>query len=253
MFHGTHKSNAQAIITSGFKPSAGGTLGPGVYCSRDINKAMSYPPFCAANDRVVFKLQVRVGKVKKIDNQCMHLQTTWHQNGYNTAWLPASVFGFEEDCVWDPKRIMVVDIAHCGDSDVKNSLLNLIKQQDNGPGQEARGSAGKLCKACGMQTEDMHTVEKCWVCKAPICAFMRKHICSNKWLHTRFLLFESLMTVALAYWFTLTCGSISLIFCKQFIITCLDFSQSVYLLIYILEIYLLSVKLLWDDLYCKMC
>lgn len=179
MFHGTHKNNAQAIVTSGFKPSSGGTLGPGVYCSRDINKAMCYPGFCAANDRVVFKLRVRVGKVKRIDSQCMHLQTTWHQNGYDTAWLPASVFGYEEDCVWDPKRLTVVGIAHCGDTGVKNTLESLIKRQENGPEQQAREPAGKLCKSCGMQTQDTHTVEKCWVCKAPVCAFMRKHVCSK--------------------------------------------------------------------------
>lgn len=180
MFHGTHKSNAQAIVTSGFKPSAGGTLGPGVYCSRDINKAMRYPAMCAAYDRVVFKLQVRVGKVKRIDNQCMHLQTTWHQDGYDTAWLPASVLGLEEDCVWDPNRLTVVGIADCADTGLKNTLESLIKQQRNGSGQAASGPAGKLCKSCGVQTQDAHTVEKCWVCKASICAFMRKHVCSKK-------------------------------------------------------------------------
>ncbi|KAM9451552.1 uncharacterized protein Hap1MRO34_021852 isoform 1-T2 [Clarias gariepinus] len=181
MFHGTHKNNAQAIITTGFRPSGGGTLGAGVYCSRDINKAMCYPGGCGPTDRVVFKLQVRVGKVKKIDSQSMHLMTTWHQHGYDTAWLPASVCGFEEDCVRDPKRLTVVGIAHCGDAAVKNSLENLIKQQlENGPGQNASGPPGKLCKSCGMQTQDTHTVEKCWVCKAPICAFMNKHVCSRK-------------------------------------------------------------------------
>lgn len=180
MFHGTHKNNAQAIITSGFKPSIGGTLGAGVYCSRDINKAMSYPALCASYDRVVFKLQVRVGKVKKIDNQCMHLQSTWHQHGYDTAWLPASVVGFEEDCVWDPKRLVVVGIAHCEDAAIKNSLQSLIKQQVKGAGQKADGPAGRLCKSCGMQTQDTHTAKKCWVCKAPICAFMNKHICLKK-------------------------------------------------------------------------
>lgn len=180
MFHGTHKSNAQTIITTGFKPSAGGTLGAGVYCSRDINKAKAYPALCSPNDRVVFKLRVRVGKVKRIDNQCMHLLTTWHQNGYDTAWLPASVTGFEEDCVWDPKRLTVVGIAHCEDAGVKNSLESLIKQQGREPGKEESGHAGKPCKSCGMQTQEPHTVVKCWVCKTAICPFMNKHVCSKK-------------------------------------------------------------------------
>ncbi|KAI5622474.1 hypothetical protein C0J50_18075, partial [Silurus asotus] len=178
MFHGTHKSNASAIITSGFKPSAGGTLGVGIYCSRDINKAMAYPAFCPSTDRVVFRLRVRVGKVKKIESQLM--QTTWHQHGYDTAWLPANVLGHEEDCVWDPKRVTVVGIEYCGDAALRTSLENLIKQQTHKSGQGASESQGNLCKSCGMQTQNMHTVQKCWVCKEAICAFMKKHVCSKK-------------------------------------------------------------------------
>ncbi len=73
MYHGTLKTNAPGIISSGFRPSTGGTLGPGVYCSRNINKAMGYP-LCATNDRVVLKLRVRVGKVKKLEGQSLNLQ-----------------------------------------------------------------------------------------------------------------------------------------------------------------------------------
>ncbi|XP_051533873.1 gig2-like protein DreN [Myxocyprinus asiaticus] len=176
MYHGTHKSNASAIISSGFQPSAGGTLGPGVYCSRDMNKAMSYPAFCAPNDRVVFKLRVRVGKVKRIDSQSMNLLTTWHQHGYDTAWLPATV-GLEEDCVWDPKRLTVIGIAHCTDSSTKSSLESLIKQK--GQLQKPDGKNLSQCKGCGQQTLDKHTVEKCWSCKASICPFMDKHVCQK--------------------------------------------------------------------------
>lgn len=177
MYHGTLKTNAPAIISSGFRPSLGGTLGPGVYCSRDINKAMGYP-LCAPNDRVVLKLRVRVGKVKKIDRQNMNLITSWHQNGYDTAWLPASVFGLEEDCVFDPKRLTVVGIAHCTDSSAKSSLESLIKQKSQS--QDPKGKDLKLCKGCGMQTQDKHTMEKCWSCKASICPFMKNHVCRKK-------------------------------------------------------------------------
>ncbi|XP_026859380.1 gig2-like protein DreN [Electrophorus electricus] len=177
MYHGTHKNNASAIISSGFRPSAGGTLGAGVYCSRDINKAMGYPGGCGPNDRVVFKLRVRVGKVKRIDAQCMHLMTTWHQHGYNTAWLPSSMFGYEEDCVWDPKRLIVVGIAHCMDPGVKTSLESLIKQQENGARYGQAGPGGGLCKGCGMHTQDKHTLETCWSCRSVICPFMAKHVC----------------------------------------------------------------------------
>ncbi|XP_076836274.1 uncharacterized protein LOC143481948 isoform X2 [Brachyhypopomus gauderio] len=177
MYHGTHKSNASAIISSGFRPSAGGTLGAGVYCSRDINKAMGYPGGCGTNDRVVLKLRVRVGKVKKMDTQSLHLMTTWHQQGYDTAWLPASMFGCEEDCVWDPKRLSVVGIAHCLDPGVKTSLESLIKQQGDGAGQRQAGPGGGVCEGCGMQTQDKHTVETCWSCRRAICPFMDKHVC----------------------------------------------------------------------------
>lgn len=174
MYHGTLKTNAPAIISSGFRPSLGGTLGPGVYCSRDINKAMGYPA-CAPNDRVVLKLRVRVGKVKRIDMQSLNLKTSWHQNGYDTAWLPASVFGLEEDCVFDPKRLTVIGIAHCTDSSVKSSLESLIKQKS-----QSQDPNLKLCKGCGMQTHDKHTMEKCWSCKASICPFMKNHVCRKK-------------------------------------------------------------------------
>ncbi|XP_072517479.1 uncharacterized protein [Salminus brasiliensis] len=177
MYHGTHKSNAPAIISSGFKPSMGGTLGAGVYCSRDINKAMGYPAGCGPNDRVVFKLRVRVGKVKRIDAQSWNMKTTWHQQGYDTAWLPSTVSGFEEDCVWDPKRLTVVGIAHCTDSATKTSLEKLIKQQGDGTGQDQSRPVGSPCKGCGMHTVDKHALEKCWTCKTAICAFMDKHAC----------------------------------------------------------------------------
>lgn len=179
MFHGTHKSNAKAIITSGFKPSAGGTLGPGVYCSRDLNKAMAYPAFCASNDRVVFRLLVRVGKVKKIDGQGVNLINSWHQNGYDTAWLPASM-GREEDCVWDPKRLTVVGIEHCTDVNVKNDLDKIIKQQGKGETASAALRQDK-CKACRhyTQSQSAHVLQKCWGCETPICPFMEKHVCRS--------------------------------------------------------------------------
>lgn len=179
MYHGTLKTNAPTIISSGFRPSTGGTLGPGVYCSRNINKAMGYP-LCATNDRVVLKLRVRVGKVKKLEGQSLNLQTSWHQQGYDTAWLPASAsgVGLEEDCVWDPKRITVVGIAHCTDSSTKSSLESLIKKKKQS--QDMDGNDLKPCKGCGMQTDHKHTMEKCWSCKESICPFMKNHLCRKK-------------------------------------------------------------------------
>lgn len=179
MYHGTHKTNASAIISSGFRPSAGGTLGAGVYCSRNINKAMGYPGGCSPSDRVVLKLCVRVGKVKRMDSQNPQMWSTWHQHGYDTAWLPPTL-GLEEDCVRDPKRLTVVGIAHCTDSATKTSLETLIKQQQKKLGGDQDMQGEVKCKICGNQTHSDHIIEKCWECKAAICPFMDKHVCHKR-------------------------------------------------------------------------
>uniref|UniRef100_A0A8C6P9X2 Grass carp reovirus (GCRV)-induced gene 2p n=1 Tax=Nothobranchius furzeri TaxID=105023 RepID=A0A8C6P9X2_NOTFU len=110
MFHGTHVSSARAIITSGFQPSGGGTLGKGVYVSRDKNKASNYPLFGNSSDQVILEVRVRVGRVKRIDPADIQMRITWSTHGYNTAWIPPAnaISGLEEDCVFDPKRVTVI-------------------------------------------------------------------------------------------------------------------------------------------------
>ncbi|KAG9328674.1 hypothetical protein JZ751_011492, partial [Albula glossodonta] len=112
MYHGTSTQNAQLIKKNGFRPSANGMLGPGVYMSRNVTKARMFPTGVLPNQKVVLKLRVNVGKVKKIDKHGHPLQKTWHQHGYNTAWVPPNCgmvpTGMEEDCVWNPKRIKIV-------------------------------------------------------------------------------------------------------------------------------------------------
>ncbi|XP_030076880.1 uncharacterized protein LOC115481696 [Microcaecilia unicolor] len=180
MFHGTHKSNAKTIIAGGFRPSSGGTLGPGVYCSRDKNKAMGYPAACSDIDRVVFILKVRVGKVKKIDGAGLALQITWHQSGYDTAWLPPVGGRMEEDCVWDPKRITVVGLAHCSDSQAKTELGKLIKQQNKLHPREKNKNSKGSCKICGKENKGHHIIISCWQCKKKVCPFLDKHVCKKR-------------------------------------------------------------------------
>ncbi len=79
MYHGTRAQNIESILDNGFRPSGGGTLGPGIYVSFDIKKAQAYGP-------VVFKLLVYVGKVCKIDRRGHPLQTSWQSN-YGCAWI----------------------------------------------------------------------------------------------------------------------------------------------------------------------
>ncbi|XP_072299924.1 uncharacterized protein [Eucyclogobius newberryi] len=115
MYHGTSSANALAIWNDNrFKQSTGGMLGPGVYLSRDVEKASRYPINHPEHDRVVIRVLVNVGKVKKIDSLDHPLRETWHDHGYNTAWVPPNcgmvLSGLEEDCVWNPGRIQIIKV-----------------------------------------------------------------------------------------------------------------------------------------------
>uniref|UniRef100_A0A3Q3EPN1 Poly [ADP-ribose] polymerase n=1 Tax=Labrus bergylta TaxID=56723 RepID=A0A3Q3EPN1_9LABR len=119
MYHGTTSEAARSIMAKGFQQSSGGMLGPGVYLSRDLNKASRYPIDHPEHDRVVIKVVVNVGRVIAINRQGHPRQKTWHDSRYgevfDTAWVPPNCgmvpSGLEEDCVWDPSRIKIN--AHC--------------------------------------------------------------------------------------------------------------------------------------------
>ena len=85
MYHATDAGNVPSILREGFRPSTEGMLGPGVYASRDINKTLAY-----GNEdgrRVVLKLLVFTGKVKRIVQQGDPGQYSWHGE-FDTAWVP---------------------------------------------------------------------------------------------------------------------------------------------------------------------
>lgn len=177
MFHGTLLKTAKTIINSGFVPSKDGLLGAGVYVSRNIDKAKCYPPHTDKNDKVVFKLKVRVGKVKKIDCDNHPLQKSWHSNGYDCAWVPPNSnistikSGREEDCVWDPKRIQLIDVACCVDHEKRKELRRLIRSKLKPEG----------CELCHRSTSDGdHDIQSCWECNKQICPFQEKHVCKTK-------------------------------------------------------------------------
>ena len=116
MYHGTSKQAAAIILKTGFKQSSGGMLGQGVYLSRDLQKARAYPLGLLESQRAVLKVRVNVGKVIAINRQGHPLQKSWHYHGYNTAWCPPNCgmvpSGLEEDCVWDPNRIVIIDVIY---------------------------------------------------------------------------------------------------------------------------------------------
>ncbi|KAK3527098.1 hypothetical protein QTP86_010828 [Hemibagrus guttatus] len=176
MFHGTHIDNAENIISNGFKQSASGLLGKGVYVSRNIDKAKCYPLQTDKNNKVVFKLKVNVGKVKKIDVDNHPLRTTWHNDGYDCAWVPpnsnikAIKSGREEDCVWDPKRITVVDVACCVDDGKRHKLRKLIHSIVR----------SNECPSCRQSSPKLpHELRDCWECGERICPFKKEHVCKG--------------------------------------------------------------------------
>ncbi len=114
MYHGTTRKNGQAILNTGFRQSSDGMLGRGVYLSRDLEKASRYPIDHPESDKVVIKVVVNVGKVIAINRQGHPCQKTWHDCGYDTAWVPPGCgmvkSGLEENCVWDPNRIEIINV-----------------------------------------------------------------------------------------------------------------------------------------------
>eukprot|EP00928_Gymnodinium_smaydae_P084478 TRINITY_DN6774_c0_g4_i1.p1 TRINITY_DN6774_c0_g4~~TRINITY_DN6774_c0_g4_i1.p1 ORF type:complete len:709 (-),score=73.10 TRINITY_DN6774_c0_g4_i1:194-2320(-) len=74
MYHGTSEEAAQRILQEGFRPSTDGMLGSGIYLSRDVQKAQRY-------GSAILKVDVDLGKVKRIDRQGHPLQKAWAENG----------------------------------------------------------------------------------------------------------------------------------------------------------------------------
>ncbi|KAM9810957.1 uncharacterized protein ACB057_004925 [Neosynchiropus ocellatus] len=178
MYHGTTVSSAYLIIQHGFRPSERGMLGKGVYVSRDRNKASCYPRDCSYADRVVLQVRVRVGRVKCINTDNHPWQYTWHEHGYDTAWVPAGCgmaavpSGMEEDCVFDPDRVRVEAVVKAPDDAVMAQLRECLRR-----GQE--GGLHAECPLCSRRTQhgSEHIRQQCWSCGANICILMHKHFC----------------------------------------------------------------------------
>ena len=185
MYHGTSVPSARLIIDNGFKPSSGGMLGKGVYVSRDKKKASAYPP--KTQDRVIFELRVRPGRVKRIDKDNHPLQYTWHSQGYDTAWVPPNCgmrsvpSGLEEDCIFDPKRVEVVGIARAPNNTVQKELQQLLDQKSKRRGGRGDGAAD-VCSLCKRKTQQgsPHIKQQCWDCGKTICILTTKHVCPGK-------------------------------------------------------------------------
>lgn len=115
-YHGTHQKNVESIRKFGFRPSSGGMLGPGIYISRDLNKAQRYAGSTGYRGLgVILELKVEVGTVCTIDRQGHKVQKSWHRS-FDTAWVPSNCSmvqsQLEEGCVAEPCNIQLVRVWH---------------------------------------------------------------------------------------------------------------------------------------------
>uniref|UniRef100_A0A8C7EZZ0 Grass carp reovirus (GCRV)-induced gene 2p n=1 Tax=Oncorhynchus kisutch TaxID=8019 RepID=A0A8C7EZZ0_ONCKI len=142
MYHGTNVQTARLIITNGFRQSPDGMLGPGVYVSRNQQKAERYPLKSPSSNRVVLQLRVNAGRVKRIDKDNHPMQKSWNAAGYDTAWVPPNCgmqsvpSGLEEDCVFDPQRVVVTSIFLKVQSQKPSSTLMNLALMRTATGKE---------------------------------------------------------------------------------------------------------------------
>jgi len=126
-YHGTSLEAILAIQESGFRvdlagTNAGAMLGPGVYVTTTLEKALNYAkrddpslrtygiePHPAAGG--VLKLEVDLGRCYTVRSSSRSECTDWVSWGYDSAWAAEGVIGvLEENCVLDPRRIRITDV-----------------------------------------------------------------------------------------------------------------------------------------------
>jgi hypothetical protein len=156
-YHGTSIEAAFKIQKTGFRvdlagSNAGALLGPGVYCSTTLEKALHYAKQ-HPHHGVIFELEVDLGRCKEL-KQGDPMMTTWQSRGYDSAWAPkgANAQGLEENCIKDPASITIVNVfsGHTGKLKemgitVKNGrLINTCNRQ--GCSRETwNGRKGEQC------------------------------------------------------------------------------------------------------------
>ena len=168
MYHGTRPEVAALIEQCGFKASAQGLLGPGVYVSRTAEGCRKY-------GSTILEVMVRVGRVCRADQHPELIprgygtDAPWHDVGYDTVWVPpdcpASVFDeadlfegvVEEYCVWDAGCVKVLGrAADDGDERMQATEWSGEQSFDEGRGDGNMGLAARwdaLARAEGLIIE----------------------------------------------------------------------------------------------------
>lgn len=122
MFHGTSLASAQSILRSGFRASAAGQLGPGVYLVEESNmakaKRFAHDNFyrCRGNNReqedgipVIIVCEVTIRKHCTVGQK--DTDGSWAARGYDAAFAPKTeLSGSSEWCVADPKLVRALAV-----------------------------------------------------------------------------------------------------------------------------------------------
>lgn len=108
VYHGTSKAAADSIMDSGFRPSSGGMLGPGLYVTTDRSKAVAFANQHGDEGRVIVG-RAQFGKTAVVDatdaRRGKYPETGW-QRSNDTAYVPRGEgVARPEHCVKDPSRV----------------------------------------------------------------------------------------------------------------------------------------------------
>ena len=131
-YHGTSLEAILAIQDGGgFRvdlsgSNAGASLGPGVYITTTLEKALNYakgdpnrPHTLNPAQGGVFQLQVDLGRCYEVKPNDPNKQR-WAEDGYDSAWAQVGIIGQrEENCVRDPSRVKITNVVlgHTGDAE----------------------------------------------------------------------------------------------------------------------------------------
>ena len=120
-YHGTSLEAALSIQDVGFRvdlsgTNAGAMLGPGVYITTTLEKALNYAKV-KDHSGVIFKLKVDLGRCYAVRSNSHSECKGWASNGYDSAFAAMGIIGQrEEHCVRDASRVQIEDVilGHTG-------------------------------------------------------------------------------------------------------------------------------------------
>lgn len=147
-YHGTSLEAAMKIQQEGFRvdlsgTNAGAMLGPGLYVTTTLQKALNYAqPNPAAG--AIFKLRVDLGRCYKVTTGDPHMTTWGTQLGYDSAWSADGVNGQrEENCILDPaRRVEITDVIFGNTGQAKSKGYYVHQGRLHQRGAQPQGGRG---------------------------------------------------------------------------------------------------------------